>query len=65
MVPFDAGIAGQITVTFDFSAVARIACFGIADFPFVADYGIYLLLSHLQSAVGSIVEIAIFCVTTG
>jgi hypothetical protein len=57
MVSLDAGVARQVAVTFDLSAMAGIAGFWISDLSLVPYYGVYIFLCHLNPAIGGRVKI--------
>jgi hypothetical protein len=57
MVSLDAGVARQVAVTFDFSAMAGIAGLWISDLSLIPYYGVYIFLCHLNPAIGGRVKI--------
>lgn len=57
MVALDAGVAWQLSVTFDFARVAWIACLGLAGFAFGSNDGVDLLLRELHGIVHDVVVV--------
>ena len=65
MISLDAGVAGQVAVTFDLSSMAGVTCFWIPNLSLISYDGVNLLLIHLDLAVGDVVQVVIAMVGSG